>query len=107
MKRTSAALLLLCLTCAPSLAGTISFQITEGGQSNVTKTYTLADSQIDRIVAAYQQGANISLGTVATRNQVLQYWLSLFIGQTIQTVYTSEYNAAVQAVSPPSTINPQ
>lgn len=52
--------------------GTISIQVTEAGQNNLTKTYTVSDANIDKITAAYQRDANIFVNGTASRAQV---WL--------------------------------
>lgn len=53
--------------------GTITIQVVETGQTTLTKTYTVADADIDKIVAAYQSAANVSVNGTATRAQVLNY----------------------------------
>ena len=52
---------------------TIAITATETGQTTLTKTYTLADADMDIMVQAYQQLANISINGVATRAQVFNY----------------------------------
>lgn len=80
--------------------GTISIQVTETGFSNATKTYTVPDTHIDRIVAAYQIPANASVNGTATRAQVLNYWANQLIqGQTVQYVLNYEQQAAASGVS--------
>lgn len=53
--------------------GTIVFQVTEGGQPNVSKTFNFTDAQIDRLVVAYQGPANVAINGTASRAQVLNY----------------------------------
>lgn len=88
-----AAVCLLLLTVSAAQAGTISMTWTEGATtgnaSTVTKTYTVADGDMDKIVVAYQQAANTSINGVATRNQVLLYWIS--------TVLVAPTQSAVQS----------
>ena len=90
--------LLLC--AAPVQAGTITVQVVETGQTTQTKTYTVADADIDKIVAAYQSGANVSVNGTATRAQVLLYWITtLLVNPTIQAV--RDFNTPPPAPPPP------
>lgn len=92
------AALLLC--AVPAQAGTISIQVAEAGFATQTKTYTVADADIDKIVAAYQPGANVSVNGTATRAQVLLYWLqTLLVNPTIQAVL--QFNTPPPAPPPP------
>lgn len=95
------------MALTPAVAGSVSIQITEAGFSNATKTYTIADSDIDRIIAAYQQPANIVVNGTATRGQVLLTWVQQFIDGTKTTVSTFEKQQAISAVPTPTPINPQ
>lgn len=75
--------------------GTITVQVVEAGQTTATKNYTVADAQIDRLVAAYQSAANASINGSATRAQVLNYWANQLIQiATIQYVLSSEQQTA-------------
>lgn len=79
-----AALLGLSLA-TPAFATSISIQVAETGQTTLTKTFTVSDADIDKIVAAYQTFANVDCSCVATRAQVLNYFAlqtaSWWIGQ--------------------------
>lgn len=83
---------------------TISFQVAETGQTTLTKTITLSDSQLDRLIIAYQAPANDSLGTIATRAQVLNYWVvGVIISRAITDVLVFERSVAdatVTAITP-------
>jgi hypothetical protein len=52
---------------------TITATVVETGFANATKTYTLSDADLNRIVASYQQKANTAIGGTATRVQVLAW----------------------------------
>lgn len=82
---------------------TISATVTQTGNPNASKTYTLADADMDKAIAAYQQGANIAINGTANRNQVLTYMFDTLIKNTIQaSVQSNETQPAV--VPPPITI---
>ena len=85
---------------------TISFQVTETGQTTLSKTYTLADAQLDRLTAAYQSLGNVAVGGTATRAQVLQTWITGFIQSTVQFVQNAEQQTAIAAVPPAQPITP-
>lgn len=93
----------------PALAGTITFQVVEAGQTTATKNYAIPDAQIDRMVAAYQVAANASVGGAASRAQVLNYIANQIIqGTIVQYVLGIETQAAeASAVSSVTPINPQ
>lgn len=84
--------------------GTISFQVVETGQTTLTKTYTLPDAQIDRMVAAYQSAGNTAVNGTATRAQVLQTVVAGWISATVQQVTSFEQAAAAAGAAAP--INP-
>lgn len=86
---------------------TIAFQVTETAQTTVSKSYTLADSQMDRIIAAYQSGANSAVNGTASRSQVLQFWLTGFIQQTVNCVALFEAQTAIASLPTIIPINPQ
>lgn len=52
---------------------TITATVVETGFANASKTYTLADADMDRVVAAYQQHGNVAVNGTATRAQVLAW----------------------------------
>lgn len=86
--------------------GTISFQVAQTGQTTLTKTYTIPDAHIDRLVAAYQTPANASINGTATRAQVLNFWVQGLMSETVQQVQNVENAAAIMAVAPPAAITP-
>ncbi len=97
--------IILSLLASAVHAGTITFQVTEGGQSTATKTFNVPDAQIDRMIAAYQNDANRSVGGTATRGQVLNFIASdLVLTRIVQYVLSAEQAAA--SVSATSTISP-
>lgn len=80
--------------------GTITFQVVETGQITGTKTFTVPDAHIDRLVVAYQSAANTSINGSATRLQVLNYWANLLMSQTVSYVQSIETsNATTTAVA--------
>jgi len=85
---------------------TITFQVAETGQTTATKTYTLPDSQVDRLVVAYQSLGNAAVGGTATRAQVLNAWANQLIQLTVTYVGNAEQQAAIAAVPPVSPITP-
>jgi hypothetical protein len=58
------------LFATPAAAGSISLQFTATAGS-ATKTYTVADADLNRLVAAYQQDCNTRINGTCTLNQVL------------------------------------
>lgn len=88
--------------------GTISIQVVETGQTTATKSYSIPDSQIDRLVSAYQSGANTVVNGTATRAQVLNYWANKLIQEdTVQYVLNSEQQVATTtALNAVSNISP-
>lgn len=54
--------------------GTIAITVTRtGAPYPLTKTYTVADADIDKIVTAYQDDANVIVNGTATKAQVWLY----------------------------------
>jgi hypothetical protein len=51
---------------------TIAFQITSG-LGNLTRTKTVTDAHLTRLVAAFQAEANASINGTATNGQVITY----------------------------------
>lgn len=86
--------------------GTISFQVTETGQTPLARTFTLPDAHIDRMVAAYQSVGNQSIGGTATRAQVLNAWCAGLMQETVAYVVNAEQQVAVSAVVIPAPITP-
>jgi len=87
-------------------AATIAFTITATG-TNATKTYTLTDAELLRIIAAYQIAANAAMNRPATRQEVLAYWIRQIIAQTAAAVQSNDQQTAVDALPPITPINPQ
>ena len=68
---------------------TIFVQVTETGFSQVQRTLTMADADMDAFVAAYNANASASLSTpgnpvTATRDQTLNYYFQKFIVDSIK-----------------------
>lgn len=86
--------------------GTLTFQVAETAQTTLTKAYTLPDAHIDRLVAAYQAAANVSISGTATRAQVLLYWTQVMISNTTQQVLSAETSVVMAAIVVPTPIAP-
>jgi hypothetical protein len=84
---------------------TITASVNQANQTppTVSKTYTLADADMDTAVAAYQQGANTSINGTATHNQVLAYMFDTLIKSTIQSAVQGHLTTPA-VVPPPITI---
>lgn len=91
----------------PALAGSISFTITQGAGPGITKTYNIPDAELDRLVTAYQSGANVAVNGTATKAQVIQHWIARFMQETIEFVKGTETAAAKAAVPDAAPIKPQ
>lgn len=98
--------LVFSLVAFPVMAGSLTFQIVATA-GTVTKTYVISDTDVQRIINAYQTAANVSVNGAASRNQVLQFWVQGFIAETIGTVNSVEQNSAIQSLPPIAPINPQ
>jgi hypothetical protein len=92
------ALVAALLITSPALAGSLTVTVAETGQTTQSKTYTVADADVDKVVATYQSGANVSVNGTATRAQVLLYWL-----QTVLVIPTQQ---AVQQFETPAPVVP-
>lgn len=89
------------------MAASITFTIVETGFPNATKTYNFSpDSELDRMIAGYQQAANTSINGTATRTQVLLYWAQSIIDAAKANTKSVEQAAAIAAVPPVTPINP-
>lgn len=75
--------------------GTLSIQLTETGQVTLTKTFTVADSDIDKVTAAYQSDANVSVNGSASRAQVWLYIAGLWAAQLKQKVQAANTVPAI------------
>lgn len=82
--------------------GTIVTTVTHGTKPTVTKTYTLPDADIDRMEAAWQQAANISVNGTATRPQVFLTWANQIISDVNARVVANE---AKMSTPPPITVS--
>jgi hypothetical protein len=85
--------------------GSISFTITQTSKPDAIKTYTVPDADVDRLVAAYQSDANVSVNGTATRAQVLLYVAAQWISQIKAKVKSVETTTAQAAVVIPSDIS--
>lgn len=77
---------------------TITITSTETGQATLTKTYTLSDANMDDMVAAYQQDANVRVNGTATRAQV---FLTITDGWASEIKTKIQIFKTVPAVVPP------
>lgn len=77
---------------------TITITATETGETTLTKTYTLADNNMDDMVAAYQQDANVRVNGTATRAQVFLTITDGWAGQIKSKIQTFK---TIPAVVPP------
>jgi hypothetical protein len=82
---------------------TIAATVTQTSQPTASKTYTLADADMDKAIAAYQQAANSSINGTANRNQVLNYMFDTLIKDSIQAA-VQQSNTIPAQVPPPITI---
>lgn len=82
---------------------TIAATVTQAPNPTASKTYTLADADMDKAIAAYQQAANTSINGTANRNQVLNYMFDVLIKNTIQAAVQGHETVPPQ-VPPPITI---
>lgn len=105
MKKLLVALFVVLAT--PAYAGSITITVVQGGQTNVSKSFTILDADVDRIVASYQIAANASVNAPATRAQVLLFVLKQWMDELTQNVKTYETQKAKDAIVTPSPINPQ
>jgi hypothetical protein len=83
--------------------GTITMSVTETGQTTATKTFNIADADVDRVVASYQAEANYYYTNggnpvVATRAQVLLYIANWLANSIATHVYNTEHATALAAV---------
>lgn len=97
-------LVFLLLLCMPSSADW-QVQLRQNNNSIGQTIYT--DAEMARIVAAFQQRANIANNGTATAAQVRQHWMNVFKQQTIRSVTEFERQDAVNAIIDPAPINPQ
>jgi hypothetical protein len=107
----------LVLAAIPAFAANISTTVTQTGQLPVTVAADIADADVTRIVAAYQDPANKQLAidnpivqppppappippAVATREQVLSYWIKSMLDYSNGQIINYE-RAKQQATLPP------
>jgi hypothetical protein len=75
---------------------TISFQVTSG-LGNLTRSKTVTDAHLTRLVEAYQSSANASVGGVATNAQVITFIFDEAVKNWIRAVRLYEDNKAAQS----------
>lgn len=107
MKKVLLALLVLCFAVDNALAGSIAFQVVRTGQSTVSRTFTMSDADVDRLVAAYQARANVAVNGTASRTQVIMFWFSSVMDATKQSVASTERQNAIDALPVTPPIDPQ
>jgi hypothetical protein len=82
---------------------TIAMQVTSG-IGNITRTKTVTDAHLTRLVAAYQSEANASVNGTATNAQVITYIWNQAVSGWVAKVKAYEdaqaVAAAVAAVTP-------
>ena len=82
----------------PAFAGSVSFSVTDATDGTVSKTYTqFSDANITTWIAAYQSPCNVSINSLCTRPQVLNYIVSQVVANWVAT--TNAYNAQAAAAS--------
>lgn len=85
----------------------VTANVTSGLHPTANKTYTMSDAEWDRIVAAYQSDANVSVNGTATYVQVLLYiFNTVLIAAMTAKAKSFEAAAAIAAVPPPTPIVP-
>lgn len=89
-------------------AGSITVTISSNGNPDVVRAYTIPDSDIPRIIAAWQIEANAANNAPAGRVFVLRYWImEQLIRPTIVKVRAAEKQNAIDAIPEPTPITPQ
>lgn len=110
MTRLSLACLALAAVLWPAgaaHAGSVTITVAQTTNPNVTKSYTIADADIDRIVSAYQTAANVSINGTATKAQVMLYLTNLWMGEITAAVKAYDMDKATKAIVAPTPVNPQ
>jgi hypothetical protein len=74
----------------------ISLQVTSG-LGNLTRSKTVTDAHLTRLVAAYQAEANASINGTATNAQVITYIWNNAVSQWIAKVKAYEDSQAAEA----------
>lgn len=100
MRKILTAAMLLFLSAAPALADSIACTVTQTGFSNLVKTYPLSTAEINRMIAAYQSDANVSVNGTATRVQVLNYIVTLWYQEAQGKVKSMELQSQINAIVP-------
>lgn len=107
----SLAVALLLLAASTAHAGTITVTVvTAGSPCNAgacNKTFTDTDANLAKIVVAYQQGCNTSINGNCTALQVIKYWIDQVVAKTVQDVQADQVQKQLNALAPPTPINPQ
>jgi hypothetical protein len=89
------------------MTSVVTASVTSGLHPTANKTYTMTDAEWDRIVAAYQSDANVSVNGVATYVQVLLYiFNTVLVAAMTQKTRMYETQKAVDALPPPTPIVP-
>lgn len=101
------AVLFALLPMAIADAGSVTFQVAQGGQTTASKTYTLTDAEVGRMIAAFQSDANVSVNGTATRAQVLAYAVDQMMQMVVSKVQQIEGDAIAKAVAAPTPLKPQ
>lgn len=86
--------------------GTITITLVEGGQTNITRTYTISDAHIARARTALQQDANTAINGTATRAQVWNTWVTGVMNALVEKTKNAELSVAQAAVVTPTPITP-
>lgn len=82
--------------------GTITLSITgDVSVGTKTKTYTVADADINRLVAIWKTRANTVVNGTATVAQACVVWADSVIAQAKSDVVTNEKQVTVAAVADP------
>jgi len=84
--------------------GTISMQVVTVADGTLTKTRTVSEADATRLVAAYQNAANVSVNGTASRAQVWNYIVTTVYNEWIANVLSYEAQAAAAAAQ--SAVNP-
>lgn len=85
----------------------IAVSITSGLHPTAAKTFTDTDANWDRVIAAFQNDANVSVNGTATYPQVCLYiFNTLLINPMVVKVKAADLAAAQAAVVTPAPPNP-
>lgn len=82
---------------------TINIQVAQTGQTTLSKTYNMSDTDMDLMIEAYQQDANISVNGTASRAQVLNFITLEWMDQIKAEIQA--HKTVPASVPPPITIS--